>query len=95
MFSCYLILLVNFVDFLQYAHPGHPKLSAFVTHGGQNSVIESTNAGIPMICVPLFGDQMRNAKMAEKRNVAFLVDKRFISSDSLSDAIRTVLYNQT
>uniref|UniRef100_F1L2U8 glucuronosyltransferase n=1 Tax=Ascaris suum TaxID=6253 RepID=F1L2U8_ASCSU len=73
----------------------HPKLSAFVTHGGQNSVIESTNAGIPMICVPLFGDQMRNAKMAEKRQVALLLDKRFISSDSLSDAIRAVLYNQT
>uniref|UniRef100_A0A915AZM7 glucuronosyltransferase n=1 Tax=Parascaris univalens TaxID=6257 RepID=A0A915AZM7_PARUN len=74
---------------------GHPKLGAFITHGGQNSVIESTNAGIPMICVPLFGDQMRNAKVAEKRRVAFLLDKRFISSDSLSHAIRTVLYNQT
>uniref|UniRef100_A0A0M3HFN2 glucuronosyltransferase n=1 Tax=Ascaris lumbricoides TaxID=6252 RepID=A0A0M3HFN2_ASCLU len=74
---------------------GHPKLVAFITHGGQNSVTESTSADIPMICVPLFGDQMRNAKMAEKRNVAFLVDKRFISSDSLSDAIRAVLYNQT
>ncbi|KHN88814.1 UDP-glucuronosyltransferase 1-2, partial [Toxocara canis] len=73
----------------------HPKLSAFVTHGGQNSVTESTHAGIPMICVPLFGDQMRNAKMAEKRNVALIVDKKEITADRLTVAVRTVLYNQT
>lgn len=42
----------------------------FVTHGGMNSVIESTIRGIPMVVVPLFAEQNRNAAMACRVNIA-------------------------
>uniref|UniRef100_A0A9J2PIP0 glucuronosyltransferase n=1 Tax=Ascaris lumbricoides TaxID=6252 RepID=A0A9J2PIP0_ASCLU len=71
----------------------HPNLRAFVSHGGMNSVAESTHAGIPIVCIPLFGDQMRNAKMIERRNVAYIIDKNNLTKHSLSHALNAVLFD--
>ncbi|GMT15908.1 hypothetical protein PFISCL1PPCAC_7205, partial [Pristionchus fissidentatus] len=43
----------------------HPRMSAFVTHGGMGSTQETASRGVPGIFVPLFGDQPRNAGMME------------------------------
>uniref|UniRef100_A0A0N4ZZQ4 glucuronosyltransferase n=1 Tax=Parastrongyloides trichosuri TaxID=131310 RepID=A0A0N4ZZQ4_PARTI len=42
------------------------RLSGFLTHGGQNSLQEAAFYGVPLLCVGLFADQHRNAKVAEK-----------------------------
>uniref|UniRef100_A0A0M3IJV7 UDP-glucuronosyltransferase n=1 Tax=Ascaris lumbricoides TaxID=6252 RepID=A0A0M3IJV7_ASCLU len=69
----------------------HPNMRAFVSHGGMNSLTESVRAGVPIVCIPLFGDQMRNAKMVEKRHVAVLLDKQNLTADALVWALKTVL----
>lgn len=43
--------------------PGHPKVAAFITHAGYNSLGESIASGTPLVTVPLFGDQMRYAQI--------------------------------
>ncbi|GMR45526.1 hypothetical protein PMAYCL1PPCAC_15721, partial [Pristionchus mayeri] len=43
----------------------HPNLTAFITHGGMGSILETARAGVPAIIVPLFADQPRNAGMME------------------------------
>uniref|UniRef100_A0A0M3K6F8 UDP-glucuronosyltransferase n=1 Tax=Anisakis simplex TaxID=6269 RepID=A0A0M3K6F8_ANISI len=69
----------------------HPNMKAFISHGGMNSLTEAFQHGVPIVCIPLFGDQMRNAKMAEKRRVATFLDKGNITETSLLWALRTVL----
>uniref|UniRef100_A0A914VX53 UDP-glucuronosyltransferase n=1 Tax=Plectus sambesii TaxID=2011161 RepID=A0A914VX53_9BILA len=46
---------------------GHPNVKAFVTHGGQNSILETVYAGKPVLTIPCFADQFRNAAMVEKK----------------------------
>lgn len=38
----------------------HPNLKFFITHGGQLSTIEAIHFGIPLIGIPIIGDQFVN-----------------------------------
>lgn len=42
------------------------RLTFFITHGGVGSTFEGAARGIPLAMFPLFGDQMRNARMTER-----------------------------
>jgi len=46
------------------------RCSAFVTHGGANSMHEALSLGVPMAVVPLFGDQPLNADSLERCGAA-------------------------
>lgn len=45
----------------------HPNVILFISHGGLFGTIEGTYFGVPILFTPFYGDQYRNAKMAEKR----------------------------
>jgi UDP:flavonoid glycosyltransferase YjiC (YdhE family) len=51
----------------------HPNLRAFITHCGQNSLNEAARAGVPVITMPLFGDQIYNSILAKEKGIAFEV----------------------
>ncbi|KAK6037553.1 hypothetical protein COOONC_24942 [Cooperia oncophora] len=42
------------------------RLTLFVTHGGANSMMETAIRGKPVITIPLFADQSKNAKLMSK-----------------------------
>ena len=36
----------------------HPRVSAFVSHCGTNSVFEAVTVGVPLVCVPVLPSQV-------------------------------------
>uniref|UniRef100_A0A915PV95 glucuronosyltransferase n=1 Tax=Setaria digitata TaxID=48799 RepID=A0A915PV95_9BILA len=70
----------------------HRKLLTFISHCGLNSLIESVNAEVPLICMPLFADQFRNAMTAKNRNVAIVLSKENLTTDGLVSAVRAIIY---
>lgn len=47
----------------------HSAVKVFLTHGGMNSVAEGIAAGVPMACLPLFGDQPDNCQRVEDKRM--------------------------
>jgi glucuronosyltransferase len=50
--------------------PGHPKTKAFITHGGAHGIYEAIHHGIPMVGIPLFGDQPANIAHMKAKGAA-------------------------
>ncbi|GMR37434.1 hypothetical protein PMAYCL1PPCAC_07629, partial [Pristionchus mayeri] len=69
-----------------------PRLSAFFTHGGAGSITESTHAGVPLIVVPIMGDQLRNGHLIERLGTGIRLSKDSLASTThLVDAVRRIL----
>ncbi|PIO66456.1 glycosyltransferase family 28 protein [Teladorsagia circumcincta] len=68
------------------------RLTLFITHGGAGSMMESAQRAKPLIVVPLFGDQTRNARLIEKFGSGILLKKRHLTdSNMLRKAIEQIL----
>eukprot|EP00884_Botryococcus_braunii_P010527 jgi/Botrbrau1/19476/Bobra.0338s0093.1 len=52
---------------------GHPKLRAYLCHGGMNSVSEAAYHGVPIAGIPLIGDQADNIMKAVARGFGIMV----------------------
>ncbi|KAJ8703740.1 hypothetical protein PYW07_013034 [Mythimna separata] len=51
----------------------HKNVKLFITHGGQLSSLEAVRAGVPLLAIPVFGDQPANADRAKRRGYALKV----------------------
>ncbi|CAI2354375.1 unnamed protein product [Caenorhabditis sp. 36 PRJEB53466] len=71
------------------------RLKLFITHGGLGSTLEVAYSGKPSLMVPVFGDQLLNAKMLSRHGGAKVYDKYELEdADKLTDAIRKVISNE-
>ena len=69
---------------------GHPKTRAFITHGGTNGIYEAIYHGIPVVGIPLFGDQFDNIVHMKTKGAGVRVDFLTMSSTDLLHAVKTV-----
>ncbi|XP_059676600.1 UDP-glucuronosyltransferase 1A1 [Gavia stellata] len=69
----------------------HPKARAFITHGGSHGVYEGICNAVPMVLMPLFGDQMDNAKRVESRGAGLTLNILEMTSKDISTALKTVI----
>ncbi|XP_062054731.1 UDP-glucuronosyltransferase 2C1 isoform X3 [Lepus europaeus] len=72
---------------------GHPKTRAFITHGGTNGLYEAIYHGVPMVGIPLFGDQPDNIARVKAKGAAVDVDLRIMTTSSLLKALKEVINN--
>lgn len=72
---------------------GHPKIKAFVAHGGTNGIYESIYHGVPIIGIPLLFDQFENILRLEVRGAAKVVDATKLTRQNFVEAIQEVLHN--
>ncbi|XP_042534310.1 UDP-glucuronosyltransferase 2B17-like [Dipodomys spectabilis] len=70
----------------------HPKTKAFITHGGAKGVYEAIHHGIPMVGIPLFGEQRDNIAHMVAKGAADQLDIRAISRKDLLRALESVIH---
>jgi UDP:flavonoid glycosyltransferase YjiC (YdhE family) len=68
-----------------------PRCDAIITHAGAGTLITSINAGLPMVMVPLFGDQPVNAEGAAAAGAGIVLDRATLTPESVREATRAVL----
>lgn len=70
---------------------GHPKIKAFITHGGLLSMFETVYHGVPIVTIPIFCDHDANAAKAEVDGYAKKLDLQHLTSEELYNAIKEVI----
>ena len=67
------------------------KLRAFVSHAGLNSVYETLYHGVPVVAVPLLGDQFDDAIHMEDKGVALILDHKTLTAETMFNTIQRVI----
>uniref|UniRef100_A0A673G8N5 UDP-glucuronosyltransferase n=1 Tax=Sinocyclocheilus rhinocerous TaxID=307959 RepID=A0A673G8N5_9TELE len=74
---------------------GHPKVKAFITHGGSHGIYEGICNGVPMVMLPLFGDQGDNVQRLVSRGVAESLSIYDLTAEKLLVALGKVINDKS
>jgi len=77
----------------QIAILGH--VDAFITHAGANSMHEGLFHGVPLVCVPLMGDQPQNARRVVAAGAGVLLPPEELSPRRILDELERVLVDRS
>lgn len=69
----------------------HPNVIAFYSHAGMLSCSESIQQGVPMIVMPIFGDQPSNAAAVEDSGLGVQLFLSDLNEQNLLDAFKKIL----
>ncbi|CAG5058818.1 unnamed protein product [Parnassius apollo] len=69
----------------------HNNCMAFITHGGMLSLTEAVSAGVPVLVVPILGDQFGNAEHAHHAGFAHVLRLRDLNEKSFHHALKVIL----
>ncbi|EDW03362.1 UDP-glucosyltransferase 2 [Drosophila grimshawi] len=69
----------------------HPRVKAFISHGGLLGTTESVYCGVPMLVTPFYGDQFLNAGAIVQRRFGVIVNFGDFDEPHLMQALRHIL----
>ncbi|XP_042887611.1 UDP-glycosyltransferase UGT5-like [Penaeus japonicus] len=72
---------------------GHPNVKVFISHGGLLSTQESLYHATPVVALPIFADQPKNAMNIQKRGLGVVLVWEELSVDIIVNAIQEVMNN--
>lgn len=87
-------LLVWLFIFIVFAIPGHPKVRLLVTHGGMNSLMEAVYHGVPVLGIPLFGDQHENMARIKNREMGTYIPPEQLKAENFASTIQHIIENK-
>ncbi|HEV8482113.1 MAG TPA: macrolide family glycosyltransferase [Blastocatellia bacterium] len=67
------------------------RASAFVTHGGMNSVSESLSHGVPVVVIPQMGEQEIVGRRVEDLGAGLYLARAEVTAEKLRDSVRRLL----
>lgn len=71
----------------------HPNVKVFITHGGNLGTTEALSEGVPLLGLPLFGDQLSNMNRAIAKGYALSLDFQNITEENFFGALNELLTN--
>jgi len=66
------------------------QATAFLTHGGMNSVMEALWYGVPMVVVPQMTEQAVTARRVDELGLGLSLERSEVTPESLREAVRRV-----
>ncbi|KAH8279583.1 hypothetical protein KR018_003410, partial [Drosophila ironensis] len=72
----------------------HPNTKLFINHAGKGGITEATYHGVPMVSLPVFGDQPGNAHVMENAGYGLALDLLTTTEENLRSALTEVLENK-
>jgi glucuronosyltransferase len=71
----------------------HQNVKVFITHGGLLGTTEAIIEGVPVLGIPIFGDQKMNTAKAVARGYGLEVAYNDVSEETISHALNELLSN--
>lgn len=62
-----------------------------MTHGGTNGLYEAVYHAVPLVGVPLFGDQPDNLARLSRTGAAIVLDFNHMTAEELTEALHAVI----
>ncbi|XP_040276907.1 UDP-glucuronosyltransferase 3A1 [Bufo bufo] len=72
---------------------GHPKARLLVTHGGMNSLMEAVYHGVPVVGIPLFGDQYENMVRIKAKDMGTFIPPDLMEAENFANTMREIIEN--
>ncbi|CAK1589390.1 unnamed protein product [Parnassius mnemosyne] len=73
----------------------HPNIKLFITQGGLQSTDEAIKAGVPLIGIPMLGDQWYNVEQYTYHKIGLRLDLHTLNEEKLETAITTILNDES
>ena len=70
---------------------GHPHTKLFISHCGHNAQVEALYHAVPIICLPIFGDQHYNALRIQQKGYGLYVNIAEFTAETLATAVDEIL----